>query len=143
MKRLAVLRCTRPWLLAGACLFEGQVASGAEEVRLALELSLAREETIESGRVTGTVRLQAPVPAHGRCYYLPYNDPDYERDPARGLSPGVMRYGRAAKEAGRIRIRNPGIEVIKPWLIRVADDAPLAFLARLPRWPGTKGERWF
>ena len=109
------------------------------DYRLDVDLSLVGEK----GEIVGEIEI-APG-SKVACYYVPFNDPDYEFDIARGLSPSVVRYGRVQRMAGSTDIKQNKVSWLSPHVFEVKgrQDRRIAFKSILPKWHTETGELWF
>lgn len=111
-----------------------------------LDVNLSATETVASAQGTLKITAWTPPKDGRRCLFLPLNDPQYKTDPARGLSPTVLRYGRNQRREGDIKI--PADSKLLPqssYLYEVRDFEPgmtIKFAAVLPRWEGESRKRW-
>ncbi len=91
------------------------------------------------------------------CLALPFNNVDYEFDPARSFDLLPRKYVKPERRRGNLRVESAteGVEVefLKPYLVRLrptvaspdamARRVSLRFSGTLPRWPDADPEEWF
>ncbi len=114
-----------------------------------LELVLRSDaDALERGALKGELNYQPADDAAEVCFYLPFLDPSYVFDPARGYSPSIDKYGNVQRVPGRMSISGFKAEgITEPWLVRVPRGADgwvrAEFQSRLPFWPDRRDKgRW-
>lgn len=113
----------------------------------ALELVL-RSESLAQGTLSGELHYQPDDDQAEVCFYLPFLDPTYVFDPARGYAPSIDRYGNVQKVPGRMQVQGATVSrITQPWLVRVPRGQDgwvrTSFRSRLPYWPDRKdAARW-
>lgn len=130
------------FFLSLVCLIP-QVAMG----KLSYDLHLDLREGGRKGNISGAFVAGDGFEGGEICFYLPLNDSKYHIDPARGMSPTALRYGRQQKLPGIIEIKeSPGGTLLKPHLFkfnRMNKGDKFYFRTAMPRWNDREDKRWF
>ena len=107
----------------------------------------APTERVSNGEIEGTITITSWPKSETRCLFLPQNHPDYLLDPARGISPSLLKFGRNQRQPGQTTMAvPPSLERLTPYLYRLnpGQQLPLKipFHTTLPRWPDKESRRW-
>lgn len=126
------------WFCGGLLLGATALAApDADQVNMTLDLRQSHWQ--RAPQVTGKIRYPAPNPVGYVCFYLPFNDPDYEWDPGRGFLPNVETIQNVERLPGKIQVKAArGYVPLEAHLIKVPvtnGQVELFFNSELPRWP--------
>lgn len=120
---------------------------GWGQISYQLELDLRKNGS--SGALVGKISVTDwPGAGAKRCLYLPLNDPNYSIDPARGLSPTALKFGRNQRKPGEILLGGgvTGARFLSDYLVEidhVTGTFEVDFQATLPKWHDADQNRWF
>ena len=129
-----------------ALLLNAASAASAADAAYQIAIDLSSPATLATGTFEGRITISTWEPERsdaGYCLYLPFDDPNFELDPARGVSPTVVKYGRAERQSGSIELLSSTVPMPRAWrgqhILRFdrfpSGGMTLTFRTRLPRWP--------